>query len=438
MVNQLDHQWHIDLLENLSDLGVCYHHDAMAINALTVPSALIKKLKSDLPKIAEIARKIVLSKYEESLRKVRLDYADIINSYQKNQRLPIIMRPDGIIVDGQLKIIEMNIDSAIGGVWEVDFIQNHLKCNPLLKDNSNTTFISSPKEAFIKFLNDFYQTLNTNTTLNLALVGYADFNQFYLDQAQDICQWIIESTPFKAYYHTSESLRSNGEYITDGIHSFDVIYRDGALVHSHKKTIPMLALIKQAKQTKTIVLSDPIDLLIEHKGIIADMYGLINNHGALDILSQAEIELITAYMPWTTYIHKNNVYFQDKYMSIEELLLNHQDCFVIKRTCSHAGESVYIGSEIDKRQWKNLINTALLDNNYTWIAQENLFSDRYEFKYRYSDGTINTQSQRYTFSPFVFGAELGSALIRIEQDSKNRVLGLPTNMNMGSSGMVVI
>lgn len=436
----MDHQleiWHRNLLSDFSELGICYREDAIAINPLELPGGLIHQLVIELPQIAELARTVVLKNIEQSLSYAREDYVELIRLYKNKPRAPIVMRPDSILVNGQLKLIEINMDSSIGGIWEMDFLQSRIRNNPLMSSYNDPIF-PNPKEMFLKFLQDVRVNANLPTDSNLALVGYADYNQFYIDQGHDICHWITKDTGFNAFFKTPESLRCEREWVTDGIRDYHVLYRDGALVHSYKKTQPMIKLLKDTYRTNTLVLSDPIDLLIEHKGILAIFNELLINKNDKIELTVFEQKLLEKYIPWTTFIQDQEVNYFGQVSSVKQLLMDKQDAFVIKRCCSHAGEHVFMGSELNQVQWMDLVDKAMQGYDGKWVAQENLSSEPYNFKYHAAGQGTYEKQQKFTLSPFIFGNYFGGLLVRIEQNKKKRVLALPTNSDISSAGIIIV
>lgn len=437
MRTDLLEQWHKNVINDFSDLGICYFQDSIPLNPLSLSSNQINKLSVDLPKIAKLCRRVALEQFDTAIENVRSDYSDAIKIYKDSFRLPIIMRPDGILIDGQLKLLEINIDSGIGGIWEMDFLQKRVESNPLLNEKEKSSF-PNPKTAFLTFLDEIRQTIHCKGTPNLALVGYPDYNQFYKDQGEDLCESITENTDFNAYFKVPELLRKNGDYITDGVREYHVLYRDGALIHSATKVSPMLKLTKEAFQTKSIFLSDPIDLLVEHKGILAILHNL--EYTNLLNITEEEFDLIESYVPWTHFVSDKKVSFEKSksFISLFDLLLKQKDKFVLKKCWSHAGEHVYIGAELDMNVWKNLITSILNNPLEKWIAQENLYSDKFEFNYMLSNGEVVTKNQCFTLSPFIFGDKFGGAFVRVERDPLNRVLSLPTNNNMGAAGLIVL
>jgi hypothetical protein len=436
-MNQSIKEWHNQVKDDFSELGFLYQREDVSLNAYELSESIHKQWKNDLIRISQLARIVSLNYFEEALSHTREDYKQLIKLYLNKSRCPIIMRPDAIVHKGNLKLIEINIDSAIGGIWECDFIQSRYKNNPLYYKSHEAQFIN-PKFAFLKFINKFRKRVALSGRPNLALVGYADYNQFYIDQGRDICSWIKENTDFDAYFLTPETLRKEGEYITDGVRDYHMLYRDGALIHQNKKTDPMIRLLTEAYSTKTIVLSDPFDLIIEHKGILSLFNEVIDGANTIKEISHKDIRLLKKYIPWTKIFKDTSIDLLGKTISIRNLVLNNKDSFVLKKCCSHAGEHVYIGTELTNEEWNDLIIKIINNPLEHWVAQENLVSDHYKFQYFDDTYALVQKLQRYTLSPFIFDQDFGGILIRIEKNDKKRVLALPTNSEIASSGVVII
>ncbi|MFN7096601.1 MAG: hypothetical protein ACK4PR_03445 [Gammaproteobacteria bacterium] len=431
-------EWHNQVVMDFSEIGICFREDSIALNPYKISSSLAEEITNDMIILSKIIRKAVDYYYNLALATARIDYHEIIALYKNKKRLPPIMRPDGIFVDGQLKIIEINIDSGIGGIWEMDFLQEKYKQHPSFSSYT-TKEIKSPKEAFLNFLENFRLENFAKNYCEpvLGLIGYTDYNQFYIDQAQDICEWITKNTGFRAIYQTPEMLKKEGDYITDGNIKYDVLFRDGSLVHLPRKTSSMLNLIKETASTKTLFLSDPYDLLIEHKAILAFLYKFSTSDELVSIFSKNEINFIKKYIPPTYMLSEEEIIYKNKRYFLDNLLIDNKNDFVIKKCCSHAGEDVYLGCDVDQIEWENIISIARKDGVNSWVVQEMLESDTYKFIYKTKGKGFFEEEQRYTFSPFLFDKFFGGGLIRIEQDNKRRILSLPTNNNIGSCGLFI-
>lgn len=423
--------WSERFKNELTDLGIFFEDGRMPISPIILKKEKIYEWEKELPKLLELGRKVTFNNKSQ----VRPDHKEIAELY-KNESIPGIMRPDGILVDDQLKIIEMNIESAVGGTWEVDFIQYWIQQNPLSQAPSHAEY-PSVKDGIKRFLIEIKRESQTNIKeeeINIALMGFNDFDQFYKDLTEEMVEWIEEAVGIRAFFVTPENLRAAADYITDGIRNYHILYRIGTLVHPQEKVKEMIRVIKEAWNTDTRVYSNPADLFMDHKGIVAELSEQIENNGRL---TSCEIDLINKYIPWTRTIKKRDVIYKGKQYNLLDLILSNKNQFVIKRSHSHVGEYVFIGAETKDDRWEDLVHKIGMDSTQ-WIVQENLESPFYDFQYYHSTKGIITESKRFTLSPYIFGSHLGGVLVRIEDDSNKRVLALPSNSCMSSTGVAVL
>ena len=291
-------EWHNNMSDQFYELGFCYEEGSIPINPLVLSSTIMASIAMDLPKLAEVARKLAIAKYNNGDNQlIRDDYIEVISSYLNKERYPVIMRADGILVGDQLKLLELNIDSGVGGIWEVDFLQNFFSKNPKLVNVHDHRLIN-PKYIFLKLIKEVASLcVCDEQEINLAFVGNIDFDQYYKDQAHDICEWITSEIGVKAYFCFPENLRVESNYISDGNKSYHLIYRDSSLIHKKSKVAAMINLLKLAAETRSIVLSDPVDLLIEQKDILRFLHKESSKNDSL--LNNDEKILVNKYVPAT-------------------------------------------------------------------------------------------------------------------------------------------
>jgi len=433
-MNNIDFDsWGEELIADFIDLGICYQDESIAITPITFDSKVVDNWKRDLPKLYELALKVALQN-RNGKTKPRQDLQDTAESFLGVQKVPGIIRPDTILVGEHLKILELNVESSLGGIWEVNFIIEHIKRNPSLKLSPNAYF-PSPKEAFLQYIEDFKKQarLKGKRDLKLAMVGFSDFDRYDQDICQDMCQWITKETSFEAIYTRPELMHIRNNYMTDGSKLFDVIYKYGAFIYPPTKVAPMINMINQARKTKTIIINDPVDIFIEHKGILAL---LSEKDKEEENINKAELALIEKYIPWTRFLTKDSVVFQGTTHPMIQLLKSNKNNFALKRTNSYLGEYVFMGCEVGKNEWEDLIEKAVADS-CDWIAQEALSSEYYDLNYYIPGKGTTSKKRRCVFSPFFFGTHFGGVMVRVENDPQKRVLSIPTKSNIGSAAVLV-
>lgn len=411
---------------NLLDYKFVYTNNNVSARPLNLSYSQINKWTKGILQLVALARTLSL-KYCNTLLEPREDWKEVAKLYLNKRRQPAILRPDCIISNGKLMILELNIDSALGGVFEMEQIRGLMEINPLYKGKINN-FIS-PKMAIIQY----FKNLNKNNTIrNVAVVGSKHTESWNVPKVQEFCNWINNHCGLKVNYVHPDQLKfqGNNRWMTDGENEYQVIYRYRTLVHPKAQVKEFVDLLKRAYMSSSIVLSDPPDLLIEHKGIIALMSEGIER----GIFSQKEQELIQNFIPWTRFLSNAKIAFKNKLYDTRNFCLGHKNLLVLKKIFSHQGDFVYIGDKFKQTEWDNHIENALKQPNQ-WIIQEKVSSDIFEFGHfdKQSLNNIKDLSMEFVFSPVFFGQYFGGALVRILPNDNS----LCKSDNIGLSGVEI-
>ena len=425
--------WFRDLASDLLDVGLLYEEERIPISPLILEHKLVNTWSRELPLLLDVARQVAVTQ-NGGFAPPRYDQEEVGRLYLDAPRRPGIMRPDGILVDGELKLLEMNVDSAIGGIWEVGFLQERISKNPRLELPDKAHF-PVPKEALRDFIAELVRQIRTDDggPINVALVLHSNSNRFYLDISQEMCDWISAETPVQAYSMTPQVLRAE-DYVTDGQRPYHIVYRLGTLMAEPNTSAPMIRLLRDARHTRSIMLADPLDVFVEHKGTLALLSEALSEEGALNA---DHAELVQRYVPWTRFIRETETDFRGQRQQLTILAKEAREQLVIKRCYSHVGQQVFIGAEVNPSTWSNLVDNAARAAD-PWVIQENLASTPYPFTYyNFNEGFVERE-KRYTLSPIFLGRHFGGMLVRVEEDPSRRVLALPHNSQMGSAGVALI
>jgi hypothetical protein len=86
--------------------------------------------------------------------------------------------------------------------------------------------------------------------------------------------------------------------------------------------------------------------------------------------------------------------------------------------------------------WRSRISEALEDE-VSWVIQQNVKSDKLQFDYIGTDGTITSLYQSYSVNPFIFGDAYAAPFIRVERDDNNRRLAIANVSAMAICGVMI-
>ena len=417
--------------ESLDCLGTYFLDDDIALNFFDMQDTELKKWQKDIAHILKLARGISVANIEKR-KDLSHSHQEIFKLYKDSLSLPVIARPDMIIENGQPKIIELNFDSsAIEGFYEIDYIQTQI--SQLQEKNHSDYKLLDGKNGFVEFVKEIFGKYIpvSNSSKKMAIMIYADMNRYDKDIAQETANWINQNSDIQCYIRLHETLWDNNGVVTDGENEFQLLYMYSTLKDTPSKTKHLEELLVKIRNSKTIVLSDLKDVVVDCKVTLAYLYEVANLPNS--IFSDAEKKLISDYVPWTFVISANKkVIVKDEAYDLIELLTSKQEQFVLKKSNSFYAKDVISGFSTNKREWINYLEHIVRSDTEMWVAQQFVNSDYYDFQYYNPvQNDLYKLTRRFVISPYLFDSNIINFLIRVEKDTESPLLGRLTDGNMG-------
>ncbi len=417
----------LEQLNTLKMNGVIPSTEVVSLSPITIDIKTIEEWKRDILKITELIREMVCAgKLDQYISSQNLKL--VKQAITRSKRYPPIIRPDAIITDGQLKLLEINVDSAIGGLYETEQVQS-LVSNHI--DEALHLINTNPMDALKNYVLDLWKKEISSDYLNLAIISFDDITEYKKHILDYTCSCLKQLIGVNARFIDYKTLKVD-EYVSDDSMNYQVLYRYGSLLRSPENMIDMISLLEKSHNSKTIIISDNIDLGIEQKASLA----LLSEHSHDDsFLSASEQALVDKYVPWTRFVENREYNFKNSQYTLDELITKEKNNLVLKRCNSHIGGHVFIGSEFTTSEFIEKIKFALTDRSY-WVLQENMLSDKFNFNF-FDDQTGQAFSKDLgaVICPFIFGEYYGSSLVRVELEPESRVLVVPNNSKTGLASL---
>lgn len=410
-----------DLKNRFRSFGFCYQDDALPINPLIFDATAARETEEDIINLIDAARDIAM-KDRAGIDNLRSDQRPIVlECLQKTEFAPVIARPDAVLVNGELKILELNIDSGVGGVQEISEIQTHIKTSQAAR----LLEINDPIRCQIDFIKKTALSVaKRDGPPRVSIVIYKHFPDYFVNQSKILAASISEGGEVLASVNFPEDL-SVSEYITDGKTEYDLIYRDGSAQYEDEKFSEMGRLLLGAVQSKTLVLADPKDMAVEDKGILAVLSEKADNGDLPDRICR----LVHKYVPWT----RSLASISERDTCAVKYLTQAKDDVVLKRKFSDKGRHVVVGLAKNDAEWADAVANAL-SHPTAWVVQKYLKPDAILFAFEY-DGKIRQELREITVGPYVFGTNAKSWLVRIQRGENTHVLARLLSGGYGMTGV---
>jgi hypothetical protein len=428
--------WWAETHADLVEMTLCDKPGEFSVTPLQIDEAHFRGLQETLPALLAIARRAAIAG-GQAVDWARRDQKSLVAAYINAPRRPIVARPDGIFTEGRLRLIELNIDSGIGGYAEVDFVQRRFAA---LAGDAAIPRLETPvaSDALVEVLSVLRREVDT-AECHLALVAYPHFRPYHVAQVEALAERLTRQLDrCTAYVVTADGLTVGLDWMRDGQRDYHLLWRFGAMTHPEEQMRPVVAALLGARSTQTIVMSDPVDLGVEGKLVLALLSEAVDEgrHEALGLSGQ-EANLVSTHVPWTRFVTPGVVSFRGERGDLSALLDEHRAELVLKRGHSKSTQHVHLGAETSVEAWRELAAGAL-DAPGTWVVQENLRSPLLPFMFFDERGRLVTQPCNFTFNPYVFGTACGAPLIRIERDPRRRKVAMAVSSAMALTGTVLM
>jgi hypothetical protein len=429
----IEHQkWAQKSVEKFKEMGCLYEPGRYSPTALCISESAFTQMIDDVRALLMLARRRAFES-RQALVWARPDQRELVEQWMDKPLLPIMARPDGIISDGHLKMLELNIDSGLGGYFEVELVQERLsELNSRFLDNAY--LVPTLMEPICRYLIGIAASLDKSEWAVAIMIDshLTPYNASHAFKFADYVNMRVPGARAKVVY-SAEIYREDG-FLRDQDDRFDIVWRFGSMAHPPEKLETSIRVQKLAHGANVIMVCNPADIGVEGKLVLADLSSLADSENF--ILTEDEKTLVKKMVPWTRLVEDCSTIYDNKVSSLLSLIENFKDDFVLKRSHSKSALHVFIGVELSKEDWKNRITEALEDD-VPWVIQKNIKSDKLKFDYMEPDGKVGEIYQSYSLNPFIFGTEYCPPFIRVERNDNNRRLAIANVDAMAICGLVI-
>jgi hypothetical protein len=185
----------------------------------------------------------------------------------------------------------------------------------------------------------------------------------------------------------------------------NIIYLKGIRIHAiielfHGLVTPGVMRAYTAGNIR--LLNGPMTGLLLNKLNLA----LLSGHEESNVFSSEEKETIKKYIPWTRKIIPGENVFKGEKIIMENFLISNKDKLVIKPSIGLGGQRVYIGQDTFRKQWEDMVNTALRQKNF--LVQELVEAPRGLYQLG-EDGCAHHDT---VWGVWILGSRYGASFVR--------------------------
>jgi hypothetical protein len=330
-----------------------------------------------------------------------------------------VARPDFIFHQGNLKIVELNIDSSVGGIAQVGKFASLFASHYSLRDNIS---FRSPVNLLSEYISSFVVP-EAPTVAVISSSYFSDYNKKIASALADALQ--CDQFRCIACFPEEVVLDASGDYLKlDGV-ALSAAYRLDAIDGGSAASLSLRAFLEMSTRSATAIISDSLLMQIEHKSSLANLIEACANQSP--IMSPTERSLVMRMIPDTRRLD-GEICLRER--DLREYLVLKKNGTVLKRVYSFGGSHVRVGPFCSNEVWGSAIDTALASPS-DWLMQEYVEPDRVVRQGKWFRIRPGGVGQRCVLSPFVFGDTIGGFLCRTQVSEAEGCLGLVSGAAMG-------
>ncbi|MGB7605710.1 MAG: hypothetical protein WBL93_09560 [Lutisporaceae bacterium] len=342
---------------------------------------------------------------------------EVLHKYKFRKQHLNLLRPDCIYDGKNLKVLEFNISSSLGGILTNDIMgrvvhQDIMEKIGLLSENKCEFF--NVAENLAKYLR---KSVPEKEKIKLALL-YKNERYEKLKSAIMLLKKLFEQTGMEVLPCDPSDLDYDG-CLKLGNQVIDIAYRlflwDFKEFGGGTTLQPLINAIDDNK----------VEFFV-HVG--SRMYSAKANLGLLSILedspkiSSSAREAIGRIIPWTRILEDQGTMYKGRRIDLIEYVAKNKDEFIIKPSVAAGGKDVIIGRDTSAGEWNALIEKNSASRNL--VVQEFYKAAQLKLPIVYSkEKDVRIEDLQCLFSPFLIDGRVEGYFVRC-QGTDNKIINL--------------
>ncbi len=333
---------------------------------------------------------------------------DYLQNTKKNE---IIGRIDFLLEHEQVKILEMNVTSALGGILTNEILGNE-----------------GYLEYFIPKLKNEYKIKKSELLKNIFKIACKDDikkNIAIVDTKKDLEIGLI-------YFEQLEKLMQKRGYNVRICGLEELICKDKKIYYKDFKIDTIYRCFSWSDFKKSEIYENSLEAVnLGNLNIALSVaYRYFSYKSALAIMSQyadenansnLEAKRLQSIIPWTRILEENDVLYKGCQMQLTDVLNKYKNEMVLKPIDGRCGKNIFIGSETKRGKWDSVVAENISKRKY--IVQKKINMEKFEMPlYNIETESIIKSNMSAVYSIFITGGKADTYYIRMS-DASNTIIG---------------
>ncbi|WP_125720914.1 hypothetical protein [Pseudoalteromonas rubra] len=329
----------------------------------------------------------------------------------------IVARWDAIFSNGQIKLIEINVGSMIGGLHMACLSDQMLNLLKQYSVSKNWDLVD--RNGFDKFFNSVNQSIARLKGRN-ATGKSAYFLPVKAQQGFDVetVESLKEFLKREYKQQLPEHLQETGDlFFCNAIEKLD--FRADKKLYFDDVELDAIILSADGDEQIPRALYSLLEAGVAAGGQyyfpdsisytllgIKLLFGLIQEPKIQHLLTDEERLMISKFIPFTTRLCSDFSFYNGKLTPVKQIIEQEKDRLVIKKSVSMQGKDVMIGRAVSQQEWLSFYQQYKDDPD--WLLQEMCIPD----KYISADPVNGVDTYKMNWGVFSFAGNYSGTMIR--------------------------
>jgi len=314
----------------------------------------------------------------------------------------VFARADIVRQEGIWKLLEMNVGSTVGGMFYASL--------PRLSGFSQSHDALRTWAEIIH--RDYCQGIR-----HIAIVEDAAIIEALRPQFAVLANELSEQVGITCSVVSADELWIDGETLNSRRGTVDCIYRFFNEKDVLRNPDQYFSLMKAIANKIVSVPMGFCTQLLSNKGALALLHELVET----SFLSDEEKQLVTAFVPYTCHVTRNNIH----------ALKKKPEQWVIKPTDSACGYGVKYGGEMTSEKWNHHLEYIANTPSEPYIAQSFCEAEYVPTVFSLSDGENFTEKSSVVWGVYVFGDRYLGTLVRAKPHQDTIIINHAAGASVG-------
>ncbi|MGH8931600.1 MAG: circularly permuted type 2 ATP-grasp protein [Egibacteraceae bacterium] len=326
----------------------------------------------------------------------------------------VTSRLDSFLASDSYQFVELNAESP-AGISYADVAAEIFLDLPVMRRFAERYTVTPMwcRQHMLNSLLDVYRRVRGST--GKPQIAIVDFRGGPTRRGLEYFKEFFEAKGYRTTIADPRDLEVKDGCLYHGAFRIDLVYRRVLTTELLEKIDECGALV-EAYRSGAAVLVNSFRAKYVNKKML---FGVLTDERFQHYFDQREREAIRLHVPWTRRVEDASATYRGERIELLEFIRRNRDRLVMKPNDEYGGRGVFIGWEVNEREWDQAIEKAIAGD---YLTQERVATGREVFPWANErEGRVEMVEQLLDVCPLLFSGRVQGGLTRLSSSSLTNV-----------------